>query len=113
VPTETLIAPTDTPPLPIEEVTGVSFSGEVLPILVRRCVKCHGGERTEEGLILKTHDDVIAGSWNGPVIEPGDAEGSFLVEQIVSGEMPKKEPRLLPAEIRIISGWIDAGAPDN
>ncbi len=113
MPTETLVAPTDTPPPPTEEVTGVSFSGDVSPILERRCVKCHGGERTEEGLILKTHTDVIAGSWNGPVIEPGDAEGSFLVEQIISGRMPKKGPRLLPSEIRIISDWIDAGAPDN
>jgi hypothetical protein len=55
----------------------------------------------------------MAGSWNGPVIEPGNAADSLLVEQIVSGDMPKKEPRLLPAEIRAISDWIDAGALDN
>ena len=98
----------------LTEDTGVvSFSGDVLPIFERRCVKCHGGDKTEEGLILKTYADALAGSWNGPVIEPGSAPDSLLVEQIVSGEMPKKEPRLLPAEIRTISDWIDAGAPDN
>jgi mono/diheme cytochrome c family protein len=91
----------------------VSFSGDVLPIFQRRCVKCHGGERTEEGLILKTYADVMAGSWNGPVIEPGSAADSYLVEQIVSGEMPKKQPDLLPSEIRIISNWVDSGALDN
>jgi len=91
----------------------VSFAGDVLPILQRRCVKCHGGEKTEEGLILRTYADAMAGSWNGPVIEPGSAEGSFLVEQIVSGKMPKREPRLLPSEIQAISDWIDAGALDN
>jgi hypothetical protein len=55
----------------------------------------------------------MAGSWNGPVVEPGSAADSYLAEQIISGKMPKKEPRLLPSEIRIISDWIDAGALDN
>ncbi len=111
-PSETPLLPTDTP-MPPEETSGVSFAGDVLPIFERRCVKCHGGDRTEEGLVLKSYTDVMTGSWNGPVIEPGSAEGSFLVEQIVTGEMPKREPRLLPSEIRAISDWIDAGAPDN
>ena len=111
-PTETPVLPTDTP-VPPEETSGVSFAGDVLPIFERRCVKCHGGDKTEEGLVLKSYADAMTGSWNGPVIEPGSAEGSFLVEQIVTGEMPKKEPRLLPSEIRAISDWIDAGAPDN
>ena len=99
--------------MPIEDPDVVSFSGDVLPIFQRRCVKCHGGEKTEEGLVLKSYADLVAGSWNGPVFEPGSAPDSYLVEQIISGEMPKKEPRLLPAEIRVISAWIDAGAPDN
>jgi hypothetical protein len=110
-PTETpLSAPTS---VPAGETSGVSFSQDVLPIFERRCVKCHGGEKTEEGLVLKTYADVIAGSFNGLVVEPGDAEGSYLVQQIVRGKMPKKGPRLLPAEIQAISDWIDAGAPGN
>jgi hypothetical protein len=56
---------------------------------------------------------LLAGSFNGPVIEPGNAEDSYLVELIVSGEMPKRAPRLLPAQIRAIVDWINAGAPDN
>jgi len=111
-PTETLVLPTNTP-VATEDTSTVSFAGDVSPILQRRCVKCHGGERTEEGLILRTYADAMAGSWNGPVIEPGSVEESFLVEQIVSGKMPKREPRLLPSEIQAISDWIDAGALDN
>jgi outer membrane biosynthesis protein TonB len=118
-------APTDTPPPPTAEPTaetadtvGVSFKENVLPILERRCVKCHGGIndgelRVEEGLKLTSHADILAGSFNGPVIEPGNAENSYLIEQIVEGEMPKKEPRLLPKEIQIITEWVKAGAPDN
>jgi hypothetical protein len=98
---------------------GVSFKNDVFPILERRCVKCHGGinddgeERIEEGLKLTSYDDLIAGSYNGPVIEPGNVENSFLIEQIVKGKMPKKEPRLLPKEIELLTEWVRAGAPDN
>jgi mono/diheme cytochrome c family protein len=109
---ETPAIPADTP-VPSEATGEVSFASDVLPIFERRCVNCHGGEKTEEGLVLKSHADVITGSWNGPVVEPGNAEGSFLVEQVVKGKMPKKGPRLLPSEIRIISNWIQAGAPNN
>jgi hypothetical protein len=116
-PTETPVPPTETPVPPTEtlvpEAGGVSFSAEVLPIFENRCTKCHGGEDTEEGLDLTNHASTLAGGWNGTVIEPGDVEGSYLIEQIVSGEMPDKEPRLLPAEIRIISAWVEAGAPNN
>jgi hypothetical protein len=105
--------PTLTPTVESSQQVPISFSADVLPILQNRCVKCHGGERTEEGLILTTYADVLAGSWNGSVIKPGDAEGSYLVEQIVSGDMPKRAPRLLPGEIRFITEWINAGALDN
>jgi hypothetical protein len=125
-------APTETPPpadtptpapepdtsVPAGEA-GVSYANDVFPIIERRCIKCHGGPkddgtlRIEEGLDLRTYAGLLEGSWNGPVIEPGNAEDSYLVEQIVSGEMPKREPRLLPGEIRVFTEWINAGAPDN
>jgi hypothetical protein len=112
VPTDTPLPPTDTP-VPTEASDQTSFSRDVLPILQNRCVKCHGGERTEEGLVMTTYADLMAGSWNGPVIVPGNADDSYLVEQIVTGEMPKRAPRLLPAEIRFITEWVNAGALDN
>ena len=91
----------------------VSYARDVQPVLDRRCVKCHGGERAEEGLELATYDDTLNGSWNGPVVAPGRPADSMLVEVIESGDMPKNEPRLLPAEIRTIIAWVDAGALNN
>lgn len=117
-PTETQLPPTETP-APVDPPAAVSFSQDVFPILERRCIKCHGGPkddgslRIEEGLDMRAYSSLLEGSWNGPVIEPGNVEDSFLIEQIVTGEMPKKEPRLLPGEIRTITAWIEAGAPDN
>jgi len=104
---------------PTVDLANVSFKEHVLPILEQHCVQCHGGEkpeggqRVEEGLILKTYDDIMAGSWNGSVIEPGDVAGSYLIEQIVTGRMPKEGEDLSPAEIEIITAWVEAGAPDN
>lgn len=118
-PTAPPAAPTDTPPADSPEAeTAISFANDVMPVFERRCIKCHGGTndgelRVEEGLDLTTHELTMAGSYNGPVVEPGDVENSYLIEQIVKGEMPKKEPRLLPREIKIITDWVKAGAPNN
>lgn len=119
LPTETPASPTEIPTAPALLSAGaVSFKNEVFPIFERRCIKCHGGvnngeQRVEEGLKLTSYEEIMAGSMNGPVIEPGNVENSYLIEQIVTGKMPKKEPRLLPAEIRLITAWVEAGAPNN
>lgn len=109
-PTSDTAAPTATP---VIAGGAVSYSRDVQPILNRICVKCHGGEETKEGLSLKSYSDVMAGSANGPVITPGDAANSFLIEQILNGKMPKQGPKLLPAEIRTLSDWVAAGARNN
>jgi len=110
-PTSVRATPTD---LPSTAKSGtVSFSKDVLPIFTSVCVKCHGGEKTEQSLVLKTYADVMAGSDNGPVIEPGKSADSLLIDLINQGKMPKKGPRLLPAQIRIITQWVDEGAPNN
>lgn len=101
------------------EVGEVSFVRDVMPIFEGRCISCHGGprreggQRIEEGLSLLTHRETMAGSTWGPVVVPGDPAGSYLLELILSGEMPDDAPRLLPREIRIITQWILSGAPDN
>jgi mono/diheme cytochrome c family protein len=109
-PTSESAAPTATP---VTTGSAVSYSRNVQPIFNQICVKCHGGEETKEGLSLKSYAEVMAGSNNGSVVTPGDVVNSFLIEQVVSGEMPKKGPKLLPAQIRTLSDWVAAGAPNN
>jgi mono/diheme cytochrome c family protein len=100
-------------PEPTVNLAEVSFQTHVLPIFEGHCLKCHGADDPEEGLILESYDDILAGSWNGPVIEPEDVENSYLIEQVVTGRMPKEGPRLTPAEIDILTAWVEAGAPNN
>jgi len=109
-------APTETPTeAPTEEalVSTVSFAADVLPIIESRCVNCHGGREIEEGLLMRTYDEIMTGSDNGAVIIPGDVEGSLLVELITSQEMPKRGPKLTPVQVKMITDWVAAGAPNN
>ena len=102
-------APTDTP----AAATTVSFANDVMPILQSRCINCHGGRDTKEGLSFASFGSLMAGSDNGIVVMAGDPDNSLLIQQIVNGKMPKKGPKLTPDQLQILIDWIAAGALDN
>jgi mono/diheme cytochrome c family protein len=108
-------APAEAPTEPPAQApaANISFANDVLPIIESRCVNCHGGRRIEEGLLMRTYEEIMAGSDNGPVIVPGDIANSLLVELVASQEMPKRGPKLTPPQVQIIADWVAAGAPNN
>lgn len=110
--TATATEPATATQLAVEGAT-VSFTNDVLPIIESRCINCHGGDRTQEGLDLKTHAALMAGSQNGPVVTPGDAANSLLVELIANQKMPKRGPKLTPPQVQLITDWINQGALNN
>ena len=85
----------------------------MLPIFQQSCIKCHGGEKTEALLSLKDHAGLMAGSENGPVLKPGNAAESDLVTLVANGKMPKRANRLPDNQIKILTDWVNAGAPNN
>lgn len=91
----------------------VSFASDILPLFESRCIGCHGGERTQEGLDLKTHASLMTGSSNGAVVTPGDAANSLLVELVATQKMPKRGPKLTPDQVQLITDWVNQGALDN
>ena len=99
--------------LPATQVATVSFATDVFPIIQSRCINCHGGDRTEEGLVMLTYADLIAGSDNGPVVTPGDATNSLLAELVAEQKMPKRGPKLTPPQVQVIIDWINQGALNN
>jgi mono/diheme cytochrome c family protein len=104
-------APTDDP---AEVPAGsVSFANDVMPILQSRCLNCHGGERVEKGLNVGSYEEILAGSDNGPVIVPGEAANSLLVELVTNQKMPKRGPKLTPPQVQLITDWVNSGAPNN
>jgi hypothetical protein len=57
------------------------------------------------------------GSDNGPVVRPGDPDGSLLVQKVEArqsvGEPMPPEYRLSEEEVDLIRRWIAEGARDN
>jgi cytochrome c2 len=99
----------------------VSFSKDVLPIFRDNCTSCHqaGAEGTQKsGLNLANYEGVMAGTKYGPVIVPGNSEGSnlmWLLDWRASPElrMPHGKGQL-PAQFRdTIRRWIQQGAKNN
>jgi hypothetical protein len=90
-----------------------SFASDVLPSLEARCWECHSEESAELGLKLDTYEGVMAGSDYGTVVEPGNPDGSLLIEMIESGDMPEDGDPVTPDELEVLRAWIAAGAENN
>ena len=92
------------------------FEKEIRPLLVTRCLKCHGGTKAAGGLSLQSAPGWRKGGENGPAIVPGKPDESLLIEAInyESLEMPPAdEGGQLPAEeIAVLTKWVALGAPD-
>lgn len=90
----------------------------VTPILWLRCAPCHGAERHEAGLDLRTRESILRGGDSGPAAIAGDPESSLLIQRVHREEMPPR--RLLVSvsvkpmeatELRLLEAWIEAGMP--
>ncbi len=92
---------------------GVSFANDIQPILDAKCAKCHGVEQVKEGLDVQTYAALTKGSFNGPVLVPGNANDSLFVQLIVEGEMPNRGTKVTPEELQLIIDWVNQGALNN
>jgi WD40 repeat protein len=91
-----------------------SFEKDIFPILRENCAGCHSQaeKKAKGGLSLDTREQMLKGGKEGAFYIPGKPEESQLVEMI-SGpepEMPKKQPPLPPAQVKLIHDWVAAGA---
>ena len=91
---------------------------DVLPILHLRCTTCHGRQKKEAGLDLRTVQSILKGSKNGLVVKRGEPKLSKLVQKIIDGEMPPKRDLVKASvkpvpegELKIIQEWIKTGMP--
>jgi mono/diheme cytochrome c family protein len=91
------------------------FESKVRPILVNRCGPCHGEEKQRSGLQLTTRAGAFKGGDGGPVLVPGDAARSRLIQAVRRhGELkmpPSDKDKLSGAEIEALARWVAQGAP--
>ena len=102
-----------------EGADAVDFLEDIRPILAGKCFPCHGPDQAKrEGkLRLDTSAGIFSRrSAGSPVVAPGRAGESLLIEKIESTDdeeiMPPKDSglELPPAEVTLLRGWVDSGA---
>lgn len=110
---------------PVEAPTGSGagapvFATLVQPVLVAKCVSCHGPEDAKAGLRVDTFDQIMNSPKFGPVVVPGNAAASEFVKLLdfpldLEGHMPPAGyPQMTADEIALVRWWVDAGAsPDK
>jgi mono/diheme cytochrome c family protein len=75
-----------------------------------RCGSCHGAGALA-GLNLTTYATATKGGKDGPVIMPGDPEGSVLIKKQSSAT--PHFGQLSASELQLVTEWIKAGAPEQ
>src|SRR2546423_14775728 len=68
------------------------FDQSIAPILIERCIDCHGGQKPKGGLDLTRKASAFQGGKSGPALVPNHPERSVLWQRVETGEMPPKKP---------------------
>ena len=105
--TEIGVAQEDNKP---EDSGKVSFANDVGPILVRRCLACHGNQQAKGGFSLETFEAMIRGGNTGESLVPGEPDESNMLLLIENGEMPQDADPLTKDQIELIRRWVSEGA---
>ena len=100
-----LLAPSN---MMAEEDTVQFFDQHVAPILITKCLSCHGSDRKGE-LDLRSGDTAIAGGESGPALAPGNPAESLLYQHVTTEEMPPDDP-LSKEQTAVLKKWITTGA---
>ncbi|MEQ9104733.1 MAG: hypothetical protein RIE53_08550 [Rhodothermales bacterium] len=113
---------TDPDPDPDPEPVQVSYAQDIQPLFNASCggVGCHIGQATN-GVSLGSHEQVttsVGFQYGTPVVIPGDAAGSPIIDKIsvnprFGSRMPLGRAPLEAADINRVRVWIEHGAPNN
>jgi cytochrome c553 len=91
------------------------FESKVRPLLVERCLDCHGEKKQKGALRLDSRAAWQTGGDSGAALVPGKPEESLLMTAVrytdKDMQMPPKK-KLSEAEIAVLEEWIKVGAPD-
>ena len=87
----------------------VSLQSQVLPILKRNCLKCHGVAKKEGQLQLHSSVRIWKGGESGAAVVASNPSQSLLWTRVEQNEMPPENP-LTEREKQILHDWIAQGA---
>jgi mono/diheme cytochrome c family protein len=91
------------------------YDKEVQPLLQAHCLNCHGGAaKIKGGLRLTGRADVLKGGDSGPAVNLEKPKESLLLKAVNQVDDDLKMPpkgKLPPAQIEILTKWINRGLP--
>ena len=85
------------------------FDAQVAPILVKHCIECHNANDFKGKLNLQSVAGFLKGGELSPAFNKDIPLESFLLERVLSDEMPPEHP-LSTAEKETLTTWIKGGA---
>ncbi|HEX3149810.1 MAG TPA: PSD1 and planctomycete cytochrome C domain-containing protein [Gemmataceae bacterium] len=88
------------------------FERKIRPLLLAKCLSCHGPEKPKAGLRLDTSAGLTKGGKSGPVVVAGKPDESLLIQAVRRQGDLKMPPddRLSDQEVLELVSWIKAGA---
>ncbi len=90
------------------------FEKHVRPVLVEKCLACHGPEKQRGGLRLDSRAALLKGGDSGPALVPGKPADSLLIKAVKrTGDlkMPQKDAdALTPNAVAALEAWVKDGA---
>src|SRR5438094_2586835 len=86
----------------------VSYYKQIRPIFVSNCNACHKPEKLKGELDMTSITALLKGGKHGPGLLAGNPAKSRLIEMITGDdpEMPKDGDPLPPAQVSLITRWI-------
>ncbi|MGC6459764.1 MAG: DUF1549 domain-containing protein [Akkermansiaceae bacterium] len=86
----------------------VLSSGQIHPVILDNCTKCHGGVKQKGGLDLRTINAALKGGDTESALVPGNADESPIFKLIQEGSDPHMPPKkqLSPEDIEALGKWI-------
>src|SRR5688572_22551656 len=92
-----------------------SFSRDIAPWVLDKCIQCHGPEKQKGGYRVDTFERFIGKGESGEPVIVSNQPGKSLLYQLVTSQdlddrMPQKAEPLSGLQTEVLKRWILAGA---
>ncbi len=103
-----------------EEKKEISLSKDLMPIINKRCIKCHQPDSDgDNGYMMDTYENIVKGGKYKKAVVVGKSEESYLITKLLPNppkgkQMPLfSKKKLTEDEVNLFKQWINEGAKDN
>ncbi len=103
----------------VATVDPVVYTDIIHPILIEKCITCHGAKKKKSGLRMDSYAYLLEGGEEGDCLVPGDLQSSGLISTLhlpLSDDLrmpPEDKPQLTEDEIKVLEWWVKIGAPEH